>query len=170
MILYWILIALMIVGVIGAVVPGLPGASLIIIAIVIWGAVQGFAGLTLPLAVAIGVLLLSIGIDLLATYWGAKQAGASQWGQIGAIVGFVIGVLGLLPALPVGGPFLGLLLGPLLGAIVGEYLYRKDLKLAIRAGVGIVVGSLVGNLIQMMLAIGVVIVFLVTTWPQVYGA
>ena len=169
MVLYWILIALMVVGVIGAVIPGLPGTSLIVIAIVIWGAVHGFASLALPLAVSIGVLLLSIGIDLLATYWGAKQAGASQWGQIGAVVGFFVGVLGLLPALPVGGPFLGLLLGPLLGAIVGEYLYRKDLKLAVRAGVGIVVGSLVGNLIQMMLAIGVVIVFLVTTWPQVYS-
>ncbi|HEY9640869.1 MAG TPA: DUF456 family protein [Coleofasciculaceae cyanobacterium] len=170
MVLYWSLIILMGVGVIGAVVPGLPGASLIVVAIAIWGAVHGFAGLIVPLAVAIGVLLLSIGIDLLATYWGAKQAGASRWGQIGAIVGFVVGVLGLLPALPVGGPFLGLLLGPLLGAIIGEYLYRKDLKLAIRAGIGIVVGSLVGNLIQMALAIGVVIVFLVTTWSQVYGA
>lgn len=170
LILYWLLVALMFVGIIGAVVPGIPGTSLILIAIVIWGTVQGSLGsVSVPLAVALAVLLLSVGIDFLATYWGARRAGASSWGQIGAIVGLVVGILGLLPALPFGGPLLGILLGPLLGAIVGEYLYRRDLKVAFKAGVGIVVGSLVGNLIQGLLAIAVVGVFLFTTWAQMYG-
>jgi uncharacterized protein YqgC (DUF456 family) len=170
LILYWLLVALMVVGIIGAVVPGIPGTSLILIAIVIWGAVQGSVGsVSVPLVVAIGVLVLSVGIDFLASYWGAKRAGASKWGQIGAIVGLVLGILGFLPALPFGGPLLGILLGPLLGAIVGEYLYRRDLKLAFKAGVGIVVGSLVGNLIQGLLAIATVGVFLFTTWSQVAG-
>lgn len=168
--LYWLLVALMVIGIIGAIVPGIPGSSLILIAIVIWGAVQGsLASVSVPLIVAIVVLVLNVGIDFLASYWGAKQAGASKWGQIGAIVGLVVGILGLLPALPFGGPLLGILLGPLLGAIVAEYLYRRDLKLAFKAGVGIVVGSLVGNLIQGLLAIAAVGVFLFTTWPQMYG-
>jgi uncharacterized protein YqgC (DUF456 family) len=166
-VLYWLLVALMIVGVIGAVVPGIPGTSLVVVAIAIWGFVQGFAGLWIPIAVAITVLLLSVGVDLLATYWGAKKAGASKWGQIGAIVGLLLGFFGLLPALPFGGPLLGILIGPLAGAIIGEYLYRRDLNLAVKAGVGIVVGSLIGNLIQALLAIAAVIVFLVSTWPQV---
>ncbi len=170
LILYWLLFALMIVGVIGAVVPGIPGTSLILIAIVIWGAVQGsLSTVSLPLLVGVGVLVLNIGIDIMASYWGAKQAGASKWGQIGAIVGLILGMLGLLSALPFGGPLLGILLGPLLGAVVGEYLYQRDLKLAFKAGVGIVVGSLVGNLIQGALAIAAVVVFLFTTWPQVFG-
>lgn len=170
LILYWLLVALMVVGIVGAVVPGIPGTSLILIAIVIWGAVQGsLNSVGVPLVVAVVVLLLNIAIDLLASYWGAKQAGASKWGQIGAIVGLVLGVLGLLPALPFGGPLLGILLGPLLGAIVAEYFYQRDLKLAFKAGVGIVVGSLVGNLIQGLLAIAVVGVFLFTTWAQIYG-
>lgn len=169
-VIYWLLVILMLVGVIGAVVPALPGSSLILIAIVIWGFVSGsFAAIKIPLIVTVIVLLLSIGVDLLAGYLGARKAGASQWGQIGAIVGLVLGFLGLLPALPIGGPLLGMLLGPLLGAIIGEYLYRRDLPLAIRAGIGIVVGSIVGNLIQGLLAIGAVIVFLVTTWSQVYS-
>lgn len=167
--LYWLLVALMAVGVVGAVVPGLPGSSLIVIAIVIWGAVHGFSGVEVALVVAILVLLLSVGVDLLATYWGAKRAGASKWGQIGAIVGLVVGFLGLLPALPVGGPLLGILIGPLLGAIIGELIYRRDLKIAAKAGVGIVVGSLIGNLIQFLLAIASVVVFLVTTTPTGAG-
>jgi len=165
MILYWLLVALMAVGVIGAVVPTIPGVSLIVIAIVIWGAVNGFATVGFSLAVAVVVLLLSIAVDLLATYWGAKRAGASLWGQLGAIVGLLIGFLGLLPALPVGGPLLGIVLGALLGALIGEFLYRHDLRLAAKAALGVIVGSLIGNLIQGILALGVVITFLVTTWP-----
>ncbi len=79
---------------------GIPGASLIVGAIAIWGVAHGFSGLGRPLGTAVAVLLLSVGIDFQATYWGAKQAGASKWGQIGAIVGLVVGFLGLLRALP----------------------------------------------------------------------
>ncbi|MCM0590913.1 MAG: DUF456 family protein [Gloeotrichia echinulata IR180] len=168
-IIYWLLVALMVVGIIGAVVPAIPGTSLILIAIIIWGMVSSsFVAIKLPLIVTVIVLLLSIGVDFLAGYLGAKQAGASKWGQIGAFVGLILGFLGLLPALPFGGPLLGILLGPLLGAIIGEYLYRRQLGTAIKAGIGIVVGTLIGNLIQGLLAIAAVIVFLVTTWPQVY--
>ncbi|GAC1483981.1 MAG: DUF456 domain-containing protein [Chamaesiphon sp.] len=169
LILYWLLIILMVIGAIGAVVPGIPGTTLIVIAVVIWGAVGGFSGVSIALPVAIAVLLLNIAIDFLASYWGAKQAGASKWGQIGAIAGLVLGILGFLPALPFGGPLLGILLGPLLGAIVGELIYRRNLLVALKAGVGIVAGSLVGNLIQGVLAIATVVVFLFSTWSQVGG-
>jgi uncharacterized protein len=165
-VLYWLLVAVMMVGIVGAVVPGVPGISLIFGAILIWGAVHGFSGLTIPLTVAIVVLLLGIGIDFLATYWGAQKAGASQWGQIGAVVGLLAGFFGLLPALPVGGPLVGILLGPLLGALIGELIYRRDLGIACKAAIGILVGSLVGNLIQGVLAIATVAVFLITTWPS----
>ncbi|MCT7997141.1 DUF456 domain-containing protein [Laspinema olomoucense] len=164
-ILYWVLIAVMIVGVIGAVVPGIPGSSLILGSIIIWAIAQGFGTVGWALGVAIVVLLLSVSIDLLATYFGAKRGGASKWGQIGAIVGFLLGFLGLLPALPIGGPLLGILLGPLLGAIIGEYLYRKDLTIAVKAGIAVVVSSVIGNFIQGILALAVVIFFVATTWP-----
>ncbi len=166
LILYWVLFVVMCVGIIGAFLPAIPGPTLILVAIAIWGvAVQNFAVIAWPLAVAIIILLFGIAIDLLASQLGAKKAGASQWGQIGAIVGMICGFLGLLPTLPFGGPLLGLLLGPLIGAIVGELLYTKDLQKSIKAGVGIVVGSVVGNVIQGILAIVPVVVFLVTTYP-----
>ncbi len=170
-VLYWVLVIVMLVGVIGAVVPGLPGSSLILGSILLWGVISGFSNIGWALGVAVAVLLLSVAIDFLSAYWGAKQAGASRWGQIGAIVGLILGIFGLLPALPFGGPLLGILIGPLLGAMVGEFLYRQDLELAARtqlafkAAVGIVVGSFIGNLIQGILATACVVVFLITTWP-----
>lgn len=163
--LYWTIVAVMVVGIVGAVVPTLPGISLIVGAIVVWGFVKGFSTVGIALAVSIVLLLASLTIDFLATYMGAKQAGASKWGQIGALIGLVVGLFGLLPALPVGGPLFGIILGPLLGAVIGEFLYRKDLAAAIKAAVGILVGTIVGNLIQGIFAIASVLVFLWTTWP-----
>ena len=173
LIIYAALLVVMLVGVIGSFIPGLPGASLILGAIAVWGIFNGFNTVGWALGVAIVVLLLSIATDAIASYVGAKQAGASNWGQIGAMVGLVLGFLGLLPALPFGGPLVGMLFGPLLGAFVGEFIYRQDLKLgprvqvAFKAGIGIIVGSLVGNLIEGFLAIAAVVVFLFTTWPPI---
>lgn len=173
-ILYWLLVVLMLVGVVGAVVPGIPGSSLILISVVVWGAIHGFSTVQIPLIAAIAVFILSIGIDFLATYWGVKQAGASNWGLTGAMVGLVVGTLGLLPALPFGGPILGILIGPLLGAFIGEFIYRRELQLAPRteqafkAGVGIVVGTIVGRVIQGILAIGAFVIFMLQTFPLVW--
>jgi uncharacterized protein len=167
--LYWLLVIVMVVGAIGAVVPAVPGIILSVAAITIWGMAHGFSGVELPLTVAVVAWLSSVAIDFLASYLGAKHAGASNWGQIGAMVGLFVGLFGLLPALPFGGPFLGILIGPLLGAIVGEFLYCKDWKVSLKAGLGILVGTVLGNLIQGLLAVAVLIIFLVTTWSQVMG-
>ncbi|WP_427161831.1 DUF456 domain-containing protein [Aliinostoc sp. HNIBRCY26] len=169
-VIYWLLIAMMIVGIIGAVVPAIPGTSLILLAVIIWGIVkQSFAAIATPLIVTAIILILSIGVDFLAGYIGAKQAGASKWGQIGAFVGFLLGFFGLLPTLPIGGPIVGIFFGPLLGAIIAEYIYCRQLGVAIKAGIGIVVGTVLGNLLQGLLAIASVVVFIWTTWPQVFG-
>lgn len=174
-VIYWLLLAVMVAGIVGSFVPALPGVILILGAIAIWGVLNGFGTVSWALGVAFVVLVLSMVTDFVATYVGAKQAGASKWGQMGATIGLVLGILGLLPALPFGGPLVGMLVGPLLGAFIGEFIYRKNLefepriKLAFRAGIGIVVGSLVGNVIEGLLAISAVVVFLVTTWPPGAG-
>lgn len=174
-VLYWIIIAVMLVGVVGAVVPGIPGPSLILGAILVWIFIQGFNVTWVPLITIFVILLLSAGVELLATYWGAKRAGASRWGQIGAIIGLIVGFLGLLPAWLIGGPLIGILVGPLLGAIVAEFLYRRDLPLgertqqSVKSGLGVVVGSLIGNLIEGLLALVAVGIFIWSTWPQVMG-
>lgn len=169
--LYWLLVLVMVVGVAGAVVPALPGISLIVGAIVVWGLVAGFVGLKWALGVAIAALVLSFAIDYLAGVLGAQRVGASNWGQIGAFIGMFLGLFGLLPLLPTGIPLLGLLVGTVLGAFIGEFLHRRELKLfqrvkqSAKVGLAIVVGTLVGNILQGVLALISLVVFLVTTWP-----
>lgn len=171
-ILYWSLIAVMVVGILGALLPAVPGIGLTVLAILVWGLVTGFSvSVNIALAAAVVALALTTAIDYLAGYLGAKKVGASPWGQIGSVVGMVLGLLGLLPALPVGGPIFGLLIGSMAGAFIGEMLYRRDLGLVERCRLGakvslaIVVSSLLGNVVAALLAIVALAVFLFQTWP-----
>ena len=170
-ILYWVLLIVMGIGIIGAFVPALPGIGLIVAAIAVWGIATGFSkAVLIALGIAIAIFAVTTAIDYLAGYVGARKVGASNWGQIGAVVGMVLGLLGLLPALPIGGPILGLLFGSMLGAFVGEMLHRRDLALPARCKLGakvslaIVVSSLIGNVIAGVLSIVATAVFVVTTW------
>jgi uncharacterized protein len=117
--IYWIVLAVMGIGVIGAVIPGLPGSSIILLAILGWSIFTGFAGVGWPLILIFVVLILSGLVEYLALYFGSQQSGASKWSQYGAIAGMVLGFVGLLPALPFGGPLVGVLLGAVIGAFVG---------------------------------------------------
>ncbi len=170
-ILYWALIAVMLVGLAGSFIPALPGIGIIVAAVLTWTIASGSAIVNWPLGIALVALILSLVVSYLATYLGAKQVGASRWGQTGAIVGLVIGFLGLLPALPVGGPLIGILFGTTLGAFIGEFSYRKELSLSKRlafsgkVSLAVVVSSLIGTLLEGMLALTAVIVFIANTWP-----
>ena len=173
--LYWIVLALMGIGAVGAMIPGLPGSSIILSAIAIWSIATKFAGVGWSLVLVFIVLILSAGVEYLAVYLGAKQVGASKWSQRGAIAGMVIGFLGLIPALPIGGPIFGFLFGAIIGAFVGEYLYRSNLEFrarlqqAFKVSLGIVIGSIIGNVIETILAAIAVAIFINSTWSGVLG-
>jgi uncharacterized protein YqgC (DUF456 family) len=122
----------------------------------------GFAVGWPVLALAVALLLLGWGADLLGVVLGAARLQASRWAYVGAGLGLLLGVLGLLPALPVGGPLLGALLGPLLGAALGELFaewragLRGGLTVLQRAalvGLAVVSGMLVSKLAQALLAL-----------------
>lgn len=175
-ILYWVLIAVMAVGVIGAIVPGIPGPSLILVAILVWCVATKFAIPLVPLGLIFVALILSALVEWLGSYWGAKQVGASKWGQWGMFAGMALGFFGLLPALPIGGPIAGVLLGGLLGGFLGEYLYRSNLpnperlRTAGKVSLAIGLGTVIGNLIEVVLAIAAIGLFLWSTWPTMQWA
>jgi uncharacterized protein len=177
-VLYWLLLIVMLLGIAGAVIPAVPGPTLILGAIAIAGLLYGWNNVAIPLVVAVIVLALCFAIEYLAGILGGQKAGASHWGQVGSMVGLGLGFFGMLPALPVGGPLVGIFFGPFIGAVVGELLYLSkqgqesvaDLFLkALRAGTGIVVGSVIGLVMQGLLCFGAVVVFVLNTygygWP-----
>lgn len=163
------------VGVVGSVVPVMPGPLLILGASIIAGFLYDWNQVTVTLVVSSVVFVMCFAIEQLSGIWGAQKAGASHWGQIGSIFGLFLGFFGLLPALPIGGPLLGLFFGPFIGAVVGELLYPRQvpivdrLKISVKAGVGIVLGSVIGLIIQGLLSLFAAIVFATTTWHLGFG-
>ncbi len=110
--LYVIAAVLIAVGLVGAIVPLLPGIPLI------FGGVWLIAGLDhyrhLGLWWLIGIALIGavgLAMDLLAGALGAQRVGASRQAVWGAMIGTVIGLFFGLP---------GLLLAPFIGALAGE--------------------------------------------------
>ncbi len=151
----WVITALlMVAGLLGSVLPVLPGATLIFAAAVLnrvlLGAEQSVGWWTIAV---LGILMLaSFAVDLLAGAAGARWFGASRYGAVGGLLGTVAGLAFL--------PF-GLIVGPLAGAVLGEIIGGKRLAEAGRSGTGAVVGTIGATLAKASLALSMILLFAV---------
>lgn len=148
--------ALIILGFIGTVAPGLPGILLIYAGMLLAAWIEHFSRIGWPTLTVLGVLtLLSFVADVAAGVLGAKRVGASRLALIGSVVGGIAG-------LPFGLP--GLVFGPFVGAVLGEYLTQRRLHVAARVGVGTFVGLMIGTLAKIALAVTMIGVFVIAYW------
>lgn len=141
-------ILLMIFGIIGCLVPVLPGPPLNYLGILLLHLTRfgHFSRTTLIVLAAITIIVTIL--DFVVPIWGTKKFGGSKYGVRGATVGLMIGILL--------GP-LGIVLGSLIGAFIGEMIYRDDIKYAIKAGFGSLIGFLTG--IGLKLAASLIMTF-----------
>jgi uncharacterized protein len=148
----WVLAgALAAIGVAGSVLPGLPGAPLVLGGCVLGAWLDRFERVGPgTLAVLAALTVLSMLVDPIAAALGARKMGASRWAVVGA-------VLGLLAGLFLGIP--GLLLGPLVGAVAGELLAGRDVAQAGRAGLGAWLGFLLGSVAKLGIAATMAAIF-----------
>ena len=133
-------------GVVGCLLPVLPGHLIILLAAVAHRLMLGAAGSGLAWwsFVILGALMaVSQTLEMLSGAAGSKWFGGSRWGALGALVGTLVGLFFM--------PF-GLLVGPLLGAILAELgLARQETRPAVISGVGSVVGTLAGMGIKIVI-------------------
>lgn len=147
------------IGIIGCIVPGLPGTPI------------AYAGLWIAQATdqvdfswqflliwGIVVVIISV-LDYVVPAWGTKQFGGTKWGVWGSTIGVFIGLFF---------GAVGVILGPLVGAIIGELLQSsrhgaitdKALSAALRAGWGSFIGILFGTILK-LIACGLMTVALI---------
>jgi uncharacterized protein YqgC (DUF456 family) len=144
---WWILtVFFMVLGVLGTVLPLLPGTTIILAAAVLHRVLLGAETSVGPwtLGALLTLTLLSYGIELLSGALGAKWFGATRWGALGGILGTVAGLFFGLP---------GLILGPLLGVLLGELLGGKGLLPAGKSTWGTFLGTTAGMLGKLAVAI-----------------
>jgi len=149
-------IILIIVGLIGCVLPIIPGPPLSFLGLLVlhftrFGEGEYTTNFLLVLAlIAIVVTVL----DFIVPVWGTKKFGGTKAGMWGATIGLIIGMIFLGP--------LGLIFGPLVGAIIGESIKGANNKDAFKAGLGAFFGFLMG--VGLKLAASVYI-----TWHFIKG-
>ena len=145
-------------GIVGCIVPALPGvvlsyAGLVCACLPSYSTLGGAALWTwLALTVAVSV------IDYFLPAWMTRRFGGSRAGAIGATVGGFAGFC-LFPPL-------GIVLGPFFGAVLGELLHDKsDPGKALLVGIGSFLSFIVGTGIKLVAAVGMLLHVAADTYP-----
>jgi uncharacterized protein YqgC (DUF456 family) len=153
---YALVALLFVVGLVGSVVPALPGVVLILAGTVVHAIATDFDPIGPGRLVILAVLMaVAYGLDYAAGALGVKRFGGSGWAVTGAVVGALVGLFFGVP---------GLLLGPLVGSLAAEYAYTRQLSTSARAAFGTVVGLLVGAVAKIGLALTMIALFLFWVW------
>ena len=141
----WICAVLLIlVGLVGIVLPALPGTILIFVGLLLAAWADDFARVGPAMLVLIGLIgAASYGVDFFAAALGAKHMGSSKRAMVGAALGTVLGLFF---------GFVGVIVGPLLGAIAGELTQHRDWKRVGTAGLAAWIGFAVGTAVKVAIA------------------
>ena len=143
--LYVLAALLMVGGVVGNIVPALPGIPMIFGGIWLAAAVNEYQRVGTGWLLVIGALgAFGVLVDFMAGVLGAKRVGASKAALWGASAGTVIGMFfGLL----------GLVFGPFLGALAGELASSKSVLRSAHVGIGTWLGLLFGTLVKLVISL-----------------
>ncbi len=128
-------LVLAIAGLIGCILPIIPGPPLSYLSLIVLSFAKGWEPFGTSFLVLMGILTAMVFfLDYAIPALGAKKYGASKWGVWGSLVGMIVGLF-VFP------PF-GLFIGGFAGAVVGELYAGKARNDALKAGLGVFVGNL----------------------------
>jgi len=141
----WILaIAFVSVGIVGIVLPALPGTVLIFVGLLLAAWADHFQRVGPVMLTIIGIIgAASYGIDFVAAALGAQHLGASRRAMVGAAFGTLLGLFLGLP---------GIIIGPFIGAVIGELTLHRHWKRVGKAGVAAWIGFAIGTAVKVGIA------------------
>ncbi len=148
---------LMLMGIIGSVLPVLPGTPISwlgLLMLYLCPSIEPdwwFLGITLVIAIFIYVM------DYIIPAMGTKKLGGSKAGIWGAVIGLLVGILAPIP--------FGIIIGPFLGALMGELLVaKKDGAQAFKAAFGSFLGFLASTFMKLMATLIYLLLFIIKVW------
>ena len=131
----------LLVGIIGCVVPGLPGTPIAYAGLWIAQATDR-VDFTWQFLLVWGIVVVIISVlDYVVPAWGTKRYGGTKWGVWGSTIGVFVGLFF---------GAIGVIVGPLAGAILGELIAGKELPSALKAGWGSFLGILFGTILKLI--------------------
>jgi uncharacterized protein YqgC (DUF456 family) len=148
-------VLLVVVGLVGVVIPALPGTVLIFAGLLLAAWSDGFSRVGVFTIVVLGfVTVATYFVDVAMMALGMQRLGATRRAAAGAAIGTLAGLFFGLP---------GLIVGPFAGAVLGELTNQRDWRRAGRAGVAAWIGFVIGTVVKIGLAFAMVGIFL-TAW------
>jgi uncharacterized protein YqgC (DUF456 family) len=144
---------MMLVGLIGTILPVLPGTVLILAGAFLYALIDGFHVVGWPTLAVLGLMtVIGTSADLWASSIGAKMGGASGWSVLAGLMGGLAGLL--IFSLP------GAMLGAILSVVLIEIMRQNDWRKAVKAGSGWLVGWALSTIFQLGVGIGMIAIFL----------
>jgi uncharacterized protein YqgC (DUF456 family) len=147
------------VGLLGAVLPVLPGPPLSWVGLLfiyltsIVPINYTILGITLLVAILVTVL------DYIIPAWGTKKFGGSKYGIIGTTLGLLVGLF-----IPI--PF-GIIIGAFFGAFIGEiYHESSNSQKALKASLGSVIGFFISTGLKLLVSIVYFGMFITLFWKN----
>jgi uncharacterized protein YqgC (DUF456 family) len=141
-----------IVGIIGSLLPVLPGLPISWLGILLLYFVPEIDLSSNLLWITLGITIFIFVLEYLIPIMGIKKFGGSKYGMYGAGVGLVVGLFTPIP--------FSILAFPFLGAYVAEIIFSKmENKQALRAAFGSFIGFLASTFIEFMAALTFAIIF-----------
>lgn len=131
----------MLVGIVGCIIPGLPGVPIAYAGLWIAQATNRIDfGWKMLLIWGIVTIVVSV-LDYVVPAWGTKKFGGTKYGVWGSTIGVIVGLFF---------GAIGVIAGPLIGAILGELIGGKEVRDALKAGWGSFVGLLCGTILKLV--------------------
>ena len=152
-----LVVVAMVVGLVGLVVPVLPGLVLMWVAVGVWALLDG-GGAVRWVTFGIVTVLALVG-TIAAVIWSgrkASDAGAPWWALTVAMVGAVVGFFTI--------PVLGIVIGGVGGLWLAELLRLRQPKAAWDTTWAALQGYGIGTLVQMLAGAAIFAVWLVGVW------
>jgi hypothetical protein len=142
-------IVLALIGLVGAIVPGITGTPFSFLALLALSFVDGidYSIRFLLIMGIIGALVFTV--DYVVPIWGTKSLGGTKAGVRGSTIGLFAGLF-ITFFFPIG--FIAILLGPFIGAYIGEKSAGTEDHLAWKSALGSFVGFLLGTGIKLIYA------------------
>jgi uncharacterized protein YqgC (DUF456 family) len=148
----------MLLGIIGSMLPILPGPLTSWIGLLIFHLTDAvpmnwtFLGITLAIAILVWLL------DYIIPALGTKKFGGSKAGMIGTTIGLLVAIF-----FPIFGVF-GIIVWPFIGAYIGELLNKSNSDRALKAAFGSFLGFLTSTFIKFVVAVIYLGLFIVKFW------
>lgn len=135
----------LIVGIIGSIVPVIPGPPLSYLALILLQ-LSSYHPFTTRFLVLWGLIVIAITIlDYVIPVYGTKFFGGTKKGVWGATIGMFLGIFFFPP--------IGIIIGPFLGALTGELIAGAESHKAFKSAFGSFLGFLTGTLMKLIVSI-----------------